>query len=83
MKGLKPLTEYETKLYQYGGDYRNTNGLLTLNDGATVKVGFLSLQKSIKIIENFSTFRSLNQLMLKIRLQILQLKSVQKKEKLQ
>ena len=83
MKGLKPLTEYETKLYQYGGDLRNTNGLLTLNDGATVKVGFLSLQKSIKIIENFSTFRSLNQLMLKIRLQILQLKSVQKKEKLQ
>lgn len=38
VEGLKASTKYETKLFQYGGSYRNTNGLLTLNDGTTVKV---------------------------------------------
>ena len=47
MEGLEASSEYETILYQYGGDFRNTDGLLTLNNGTTVKVSvFLLISKS-------------------------------------
>ena len=47
MEGLEASSEYETILYQYGGDLRNTDGLLTLNNGTTVKVSvFLLISKS-------------------------------------
>ena len=38
MEGLEASSEYETILYQYGGELRNTDGLLTLNNCTTVKV---------------------------------------------
>ena len=82
VEGLAASSEYETILYQYGGEepfenyvIRNTNGLLTLNNGNTVKVsGSYSVQNLLVI-----TLRSLNQLMQRIPSQILQLKSVLQK----
>ena len=84
VEGLAASSEYETILYQYGGEnpfpipIRNTNGLLTLNNGNTVKVsGSYSVQNLLVI-----TLRSLNQLMQRIPSQILQLKSVLQKARL-
>ena len=52
VEGLEASSEYETILYQYGGELRNTDGLLTLNNGTTVKVGVLYL-KIISMSQSF------------------------------